>query len=826
MAPALLKKASQHFIRLSSCDSKNAFITPVGPEGVGADSLDEQYARKPGNGSSKKWKPFRAAFNRRKNTRSGAESGKDANTLPEERVKTRLLNKYGPQREGVTRSAHAKDFIGKLRLNPIAMSSNSTLLIRTSPRRLSSSLQLLKHPQMNESDTPPSSEVTSSPSQTGEESTEKTSLESSPSQKNTEAAERRYNRRNPWTRSSPEGRALSTIPEAGVIQARPTVATVERAAAAKIFLETYFNELLYKPDARTLRSQCLEAQLCNCLLISSDEKERIRIQYRSQETCHLRELRAMKANSLYRQGRKESSMSVNNYEPLQILGKGSFGVVRLVREKPAQGHAFPRQVYAMKVIRKSEMLRNSQEGHLQAERDFLVASEGSQWAVPLIASFQDPANLYLVIEYMPGGDFLGLLIRQNILQEPIAQFYIAEMILAVEEAHRLNFIHRDIKPDNFLISGTGHLKISDFGLAFDDHWSHDAAYYNTHRYSLVHRLGISITGDEADKKSSKNILKQLELYRSLVSGLDRHGKYPLERNEDLRNLIGWRNQHGARTAARSMVGTSQYMAPEVVQGHDYDGRYGRKQTKQNILKFKSNFAFPIRPYVSDKCKDLICRLIQDKDIRLCSRKYQMKYRGPFDSPRTTYYSGRYVFPDDAEDIKAHRWFKNTPWDRLQSMPPPFTPNLKSDDDAHYFEESEPLEEWSESIPSNVFLNSEDVGELLFGFDAHVQQKAMELIKTPFDAAKLRSIDRDLDASKEFQPTEKATLKQFVRFYGHKERKRPRDMLLRDRNTKKTSLRIRKETAFMGYTWRRMRPGGYVEQRTQGIPVVGEGQDLA
>jgi protein-serine/threonine kinase len=120
----------------------------------------------------------------------------------------------------------------------------------------------------------------------------------------------------------------------------------------------------------------------------------------------------------------------------------------------------------------------------------------------------------------------------------------------------------------------------------------------------------------------------------------------------------------------------------------------------------------------------------------------------------------------------------------------------------------------------------DVGELLFGFDAHVQQKAMELIKTPFDATKLRNIDRDLDASKELQPSEKATLKQFVRFYGHKERKRPRDMLLRDRNTKKMSLRIRKETAFMGYTWRRMRPGGYVEQRTQETPVVGEDQDLA
>ncbi|KAF4997785.1 hypothetical protein FGRMN_3623 [Fusarium graminum] len=783
MAQAILKKASQQFIRLSSCDSKNASAIPLKMEGEGADSSEAQNVR---NNCPKKWSPFRSAFSSmRKGTHNGAEGCKHTNPLPKGRVKTGLLNKYTQGCDGAARSAHAKDLIKKLRLNPIAMASNSTLLIRTSPKRTISSFQLLKPHHSSELDTLPSSEASGKPSQTGQDSTEQTSLESSTARSNMEAADRRYNRRNPWTRSSPEGRALSTIPEAIVIQARPTAATVERASAAKIFLETYFNELLYRPDARTLRSRCLEAQLCNCSLISSDEKERIRVQYRGQETCHLRELRVMKANSSNHQGGKDSGLLVNNYEPLQILGKGSFGVVRLVREKTAPGHAFPRQVYAMKVIRKSEMLRNSQEGHLRAERDFLVASEGSQWAVPLIASFQDPANLYLVIEYMPGGDFLGLLIRQNILQEPVAQFYIAEMILAVEEAHRLNFIHRDIKPDNFLISASGHLKISDFGLAFDDHWSHDAAYYNTHRYSLVQGLGININGDEADRHDSKDVLKQLEWYKSLVSGLDRHGEYPLARDEDIQDLIGWRNRHGSRMAARSVVGTSQYMAPEVVRG--------------------------------EECKDLICRLIQDKDIRLCSRKYQMKFRGSFDGPRTTYYSGRYVFPDDAEDIKAHRWFKNTPWDRLQSMPPPFIPKLKSDDDAHYFDESEPFEDWSESIPSGILLNLDDVRELLSGFDAHVHEKAMELLKTPFDAAKLRIIDRDLDASKEFQPTERATLKQFVRFYGHKERKRPRDMLLRDKNTRNMSLRIRKETAFMGYAWRRMRPGGYIEQKAPEVP---------
>jgi len=132
----------------------------------------------------------------------------------------------------------------------------------------------------------------------------------------------------------------------------------------------------------------------------------------------------------------------------------------------------------MKVIRKSDMLRNSQEGHLRAERDFLVSAEGSRWyvnthcvncstfkhldnwlnssrVVPLIASFQDPNNLYLVMDYMPGGDFLGLLIRDNVLTEQVAKWYIAEMILCIEEAHSLQWIHRDVKPDNFLISASG-----------------------------------------------------------------------------------------------------------------------------------------------------------------------------------------------------------------------------------------------------------------------------------------------------------------------------------------------------------------------------------
>lgn len=155
--------------------------------------------------------------------------------------------------------------------------------------------------------------------------------------------------------------------------------------------------------------------------------------------------------------------------------------------------------------------------------------------MPLVASFQDAANLYLVMEYMPGGDFLGLLIRENILHETVARFYIAEMIICIEEAHALKCIHRDVKPDNFLISASGHLKISDFGLAFDGHWSHDMAYYNSHRYSLVHKLGISVEGDKQDKEEARSVQATLKWTGSIMTGIEKHNKKDQGDGEPLLN---------------------------------------------------------------------------------------------------------------------------------------------------------------------------------------------------------------------------------------------------------------------------------------------------
>jgi protein-serine/threonine kinase len=172
--------------------------------------------------------------------------------------------------------------------------------------------------------------------------------------------------------------------------------TVESAAAAKIFFECHYNKILSGDlTPRSLRRLQLESALSENCTFSPADKDDIRRVWAKQETDHLRETRVMRVRGA--SALKGKDIASSSFETIKILGKGSFGVVRLVRERSENGYvvslltAFKKpaytkistdklkEIYAMKVIRKSDMLRNSQEGHLRAERDFLVAAEGSRW---------------------------------------------------------------------------------------------------------------------------------------------------------------------------------------------------------------------------------------------------------------------------------------------------------------------------------------------------------------------------------------------------------------------------------------------------------------
>uniref|UniRef100_A0A8B9IAP3 Citron Rho-interacting kinase n=1 Tax=Anser brachyrhynchus TaxID=132585 RepID=A0A8B9IAP3_9AVES len=156
---------------------------------------------------------------------------------------------------------------------------------------------------------------------------------------------------------------------------------------------------------------------------------------------------------------RELQPSVKDFEVKSVVGCGHFADVKVVREK-ATG-----DVYAMKVMSKESLLAQEHVSFFEEERSILSQST-SPWIPQLQYAFQDKKNLYLVMEYQPGGDLLSLLNRyEDHLDETMVQFYLAELVLAIHSVHQMGYVHRDIKPENVLIDRIGHIKLVDFGSA-------------------------------------------------------------------------------------------------------------------------------------------------------------------------------------------------------------------------------------------------------------------------------------------------------------------------------------------------------------------------
>ncbi|XP_050527294.1 serine/threonine-protein kinase Genghis Khan [Daktulosphaira vitifoliae] len=154
---------------------------------------------------------------------------------------------------------------------------------------------------------------------------------------------------------------------------------------------------------------------------------------------------------------KSLRLTRDDFETIKVIGRGAFGEVCVVHMKGTE------KVYAMKILNKWEMLKRAETACFQEERDVLVYGD-RRWITNLHYAFQDTTNLYLVMDYYCGGDLLTLLSKFfDRLPEDMARFYIAEMILAINSIHDLNYVHRDIKPDNVLLDANGHIRLADFG---------------------------------------------------------------------------------------------------------------------------------------------------------------------------------------------------------------------------------------------------------------------------------------------------------------------------------------------------------------------------
>jgi serine/threonine kinase 38 len=417
-------------------------------------------------------------------------------------------------------------------------------------------------------------------------------------------------------------------------------ATMERAEATKKLLASKLEDRKRETALRRQRRVELNNQLSRPGL-SESEKAAIQANFDAME------------KELLRDSRKR--ISVNDFEPLVIIGRGAFGEVKLVRSK-LEGDSGA--IYALKIMSKESMLVKNQVSHVITERDALAASAFSptstsssssslsipeNWIIGLHYSFQDDEFLYLVMDFAPGGDLMALLIKRDILPEHWVKVYAAEAILAIQTVHSLGYIHRDLKPDNFLFDVKGHMKLTDLGLAAKftadvDSLTRDASF-------IVAQTGPGGATSPTSSSSSATI-------------------------DPVTNGTSTSETHKTdRTLVYSTVGTPDYIAPEVLLKKGYTNTvdfwslgvilfecllgyppfYADDpiSTCKRILHFRTTLKFPEERTrgLSPECIHFVQSLLQDASTRL----------------------GK----NGIHELKEHAWFKDINWSELGKTPAPF-----------------------------------------------------------------------------------------------------------------------------------------------------------
>jgi protein-serine/threonine kinase len=154
----------------------------------------------------------------------------------------------------------------------------------------------------------------------------------------------------------------------------------------------------------------------------------------------------------------EIKITIKDFQKIKLLGKGSFGEVFLVK------YIKTNKIYAMKILDKNKVIEGGQVEHTKIERDLLV-NINCPFIVEIKFAFQDKENLYIITEFLQGGELFFHLHKEKRFTNDKAKFYVAEIVVAIEYLHKKKIVYRDLKPENVLISDTGHVKLTDFGLS-------------------------------------------------------------------------------------------------------------------------------------------------------------------------------------------------------------------------------------------------------------------------------------------------------------------------------------------------------------------------
>ncbi|KAH8993953.1 hypothetical protein EDB92DRAFT_1978112 [Lactarius akahatsu] len=285
----------------------------------------------------------------------------------------------------------------------------------------------------------------------------------------------------------------------------------------------------------------------------------------SVNTSHEHRERKKRSKSAARiKERVSRKVQVADFEMMRVLGKGCAGKVLLVRHKNSS------DLYALKAITKRHVLAHQELQHTLTEQAVLrrMAAEGTDpFVVKLWWSFHDKENLFLVMDFHPGGDLATQLARWGRLGRDRARFYAAEIVEGVEGLHAAGVVYRDLKPENILIAADGHIVLTDFGLS-----------------------------KEFPKPGGQHV----------APSTPPAAGSPYWMKDDKELAAQWPSRHVDTTS--TFCGTAEYLAPEVIQGLPYSYEVDWWSFGTMLYEMLTG----ITPFWADNHSDMYVRVLQDE----------------------------------------------------------------------------------------------------------------------------------------------------------------------------------------------------------------------
>ncbi|XP_024517080.1 probable serine/threonine protein kinase IREH1 isoform X1 [Selaginella moellendorffii] len=319
--------------------------------------------------------------------------------------------------------------------------------------------------------------------------------------------------------------------------------------------------------------------------------------------------------------------SIDDFEIIKPISRGAFGRVFLARKRTTG------DLFAIKVLRKADMIRKNAVESVHAERNILIHAK-NPFLVRFFYSFTCKENLYLVMEYLNGGDMYSMLRNLGCLDEDMARYYIAELVLALEYLHSLAVIHRDLKPDNILIAHDGHIRLTDFGLS---------------------KVGLINSTDDLSAPASRGAAVAVEKHDSSDSSTKKGRQ-------------------------QKTVGTPDYLAPEILLGtaHGYPADWW----SVGVILFE--FLTGIPPFNAED-PQMIFENILNRNIPWPNIPGDMSFEAAdFIDKLLAEDPNHRLGAKGAAEVKAHPFFKEVEWDSVGSQQAVFIPSPEGAHDTSYF----------------------------------------------------------------------------------------------------------------------------------------------